>query len=274
MAEGVRPWLWPRWDLTMIARAALLACGLAAFSGEAMGAEIACWLDRGVLVAPATAAGVSGDFIIDTGADHSAIHNTRAQAAGLEGDSLAGEVRLAGARVAGRDLAVEDLDARTWAFPTPIAGVIGADILRGFVVELDTSPCRLTLAAADALPPAPGVSLTMAWRGAVPVVSAAVSDGPAARAVALIPATGLDAAVRLSPAVATVPGGEPKALAPYEAGRAELRALSLGDALFEHLKAGLTAGQAAADGSVGLGVLGRWRLRFDFPAGRLHLIRE
>lgn len=272
MAEGVRPWLWPRWDLTMIARAALLACGLAAFSGEAMGAEIACWLDRGVLVAPATAAGVSGDFIIDTGADHSAIHNTRAQAAGVEGDSLAGEVRLAGARVAGRDLAVEDLDARTWAFPTPIAGVIGADILRGFVVELDTSPCRLTLATAGALPRASGASLPIRWRDDVPVVTGALSDGPRARTVALIPATGLDAAARLSPTIASVPGADAKLLTPYEGGRAELRALSLGGALFEHLRVGLSDEEATSDGAVGLEVLGRWRLRFDFPAGRLHLI--
>jgi hypothetical protein len=258
----------------MNARAALLACGLAAFSGEAMGAEIACWLDRGVLVAPAAAAGVSGDFIIDTGADHSSVHNTRAQAMGADGETLVGEVRLAGARLANRDLAIEDLDARTWAFPTPIAGVIGADILQGFVVELDTTPCRLTLAAAGALPRAQGPALPMIWRDAVPRVMGAISDGPTARTVALVPATGLDAAVRLSPAVATVPGGEPKSLAPYEAGRAELRALSLGGELFEHLKAGLTPEDAPADAAVGLEVLGRWRLRFDFPAGRLHLISE
>lgn len=258
----------------MIARAAMLAWGLVAWSGEGRAAEIACWLDRGVLVAPATAAGVSGDFIIDTGADHSAIHNTRAQAAGVEGESLTGEVSLAGARVAALDLAVEDLDARTWAFPTPIAGVIGADVLRGFVLELDTSPCRMTLAAAGVLPRLRGSGLSMSWQGAVPVVAGAVSDGPVARRVALIPATGLDAAIRLSPSIAAVPGAEAKRLQPYEEGRAELRALSLGGALFEQLRAGLNDGQTIADGAVGLEVLGLWRLRFDFPAGRLHLISE
>ncbi|MDP2214404.1 aspartyl protease family protein [Phenylobacterium sp.] len=256
----------------MIARAALLACGLAAWSGGARAAEIACWLDRGVLVAPATAAGVSGDFIIDTGADHSAIHNTRAQAAGHEGEAMWGEVSLAGARVAAQDLAVEDLDARTWAFPTPIAGVIGADILRGFVVELDTSPCRLTLALAGALPRPAGPGVPISWMGATPVVSVAISDGPTARTAALTPATGLDAGVRLSPAIAAVPGAEAKTLSPYEDGRAELRALSLGGALFEHLRAGLSDEAATSDGAVGLEVLGRWRLRFDFPGGRLHLI--
>lgn len=258
----------------MVARAALLACGLAAWSGEALGAEIACWLDRGVLVAPATAAGVSGDFIIDTGTKHSVVHNTRAQAAGIEGDSLAGEVRLAGIQVAERDLAIEDLDARTWAFPTPIAGVIGADILRDFVVELDTTPCRLTLASAGVLPSPGGASLPISWRGPLPVVPGALSDGPTARAVGLIPATGLDAAVRLSPALAVVPGGDPTAMAPYGQGRAELRALSLGDVLFENLQAGLSDGQVDAEGAVGLQVLGRWRLRFDFPAGRLHLVEQ
>lgn len=274
MAEGVRPWLWPRWNLTMIARAALLACGLTAWSGEALGAEIACWLDRGVLVAPATAAGVSGDFIIDTGADHSAIHNTRAQAAGHTEAQLSGEVRLAGASLAQRDLAVEDLDARTWAFPTPIAGVIGADILRAYVVELETTPCRLTLAASGVLPPAHGAAAAISWRGATPVVAAAVSDGPRARAVALTPATGLDAAVRLSPTIVSAPEATAKALAPFKDGRAELRALSLGGALFETLQAGLSEGTQAADGAVGLEVLGRWRLRFDFPASRLHLMNR
>ncbi len=258
----------------MVARAALLACGLAAWSGGALGAEIACWLDRGVLVAPATAAGVSGDFIIDTGAGHSSIHDTRARAAGAEGEVLVGEVRLAGARVAERDLAVEDLDARTRAFPTPIAGVIGADILKDFVVELDTTPCRLTLASPGALARPVGSDVPISWRGALPVVAGALSDGPTARALALIPATGLDAAVRLSPAIATVPGADPRAMAPFGEGRAELRALSLGDTLFEHLQAGLSDGQADADGAVGLQVLGRWRLRFDFPAGRLHLADE
>ena len=258
----------------MVARAALLACGLAAWSGEALSAEIGCWLDRGVLVAPATAAGVSGDFIIDTGADHSSFHNTRAQAAGVEGDSMAGEVRLAGARVAERELAIEDLDARTWAFPTPIAGVIGADILRDFVVELDTSPCRLTLASAGDLPRPVGSSLPISWHDALPVVPGALSDGPTARIVTLVPATGLDTAVRLSPALAAVPGGDAKAMSPYGQGGAELRALSLGNRLFEDLQVGLSDGQTKADGSVGLQVLGRWRLRFDFPAGRLHLAEK
>ncbi|MDZ4320184.1 MAG: hypothetical protein U1A07_15315, partial [Phenylobacterium sp.] len=61
---------------------------------------------------------------------------------------------------------------------------------------------------------------------------------------------------------------------PYEAGRAELRALSLGAELFEHLRVGLNDEATTSDGAVGLEVLGRWRLRFDFPAGRLHLISE
>ena len=92
--------------------------------------------------------------------------------------------------------------------------------------------------------------------------------------MALIPATGLDAPARLSPAIAKVPGADPKAMAAYGEGRAELRALSLGNTLFEDLQAGLSDGQAGADGAVGLQVLGRWRLRFDFPSGRLHLAEE
>lgn len=254
-------------------RAAAVIFSIASAGSQAQAAEIACWLDHGVLVAPAQAAGMAGDFIIDTGAAQSSVHNTRAQGAGFEGERLSGEVRLAGARLDGRDLAIEDLDARTWAFPTPIAGVIGADILRGFVVEVGTTPCRLTLSpAAQGVTVPGGQAVPLVWRGGVPLVLAAVSDGPRALQVELTPSTGLDAPVRLSPAHADAPGAEPKVLAPYEAGRATLRALSLGGTLFENLPAGLTAPTAAADGAIGLAVLGRWRLRFDFPAGRLHLI--
>lgn len=256
----------------MMVRTAALVCGLTAACSPVAAAEIACWLDRGVLVAPAVAAGVAGDFIIDTGANHSVLHNTRAQAAGHEGAGLTGDVNLAGAVMAGRDLTIEDLDARTRAFPTPIAGVIGADILRDYVVELSTTPCRLNLASPGTLSTAPGRSLPITWLGATPVVSAAVSDGPTARVVALSPATGLDTAVRLSPAVASAPGADTLALAPHGATRADLRALSLGEVLFERVPTGLSDGQSQADGAIGLMVLRRWRLRFDFPAQRLYLI--
>ena len=89
----------------------------------------------------------------------------------------------------------------------------------------------------------------------------------------MTPSTGLDAAVRLSRSVAEVPGAaEPGKLGPYGPVRAELRALSFAGALFENLPAGLLyEDDTARLGAVGPSVLARWRLRFDFPAGRLEL---
>lgn len=256
----------------MMIRAATFASALAA-AGPALAGEIACWRDQGVLVAAASVAEVAGDFIIDTGAPVSQLHNTRAQSAGLEGEQVQGAVRLAGLQAPQVPLAVVDLDARTRAFPTPIAGVIGADVLRDFVLEVSPGDCRLSLSPGGRRAPFPGaVSLALVWRDGAPVIPAAVSDGPRARTVSLTPATGLDAPLRLAARLAAVPGGEAATLAPYGGGRAELRALSLGGEIFEGLPAGLADETAATDGAVGLSVLGRWRLRFDFPAGRLDLI--
>ena len=128
----------------MSARLIAAASALCFASEAAVAAEVPCWLDQGVLVAPAQVAGLAGDFIIDTGAVRSALHNTRAQSAGIDGERTNGAVRLAGHATPPQDLAIVDLDAQTWDFPTPIAGVIGTDVLSGFVLEVETAPCRLT----------------------------------------------------------------------------------------------------------------------------------
>ena len=100
-----------------------------------------------------------------------------------------------------------------------------------------------------------------------------MADDRSALAGPMTPATGPDAAVRLSPSAAAGSGAaEPGKLGPYGSARAELRALSFAGVLFERLPAGLLAeGDAARLGAVGPAVLARWRLRFDFPAGRLEL---
>jgi len=257
----------------MSARLIAAASALCLVSEAAVAAEVPCWLDQGVLVAPAQMAGLAGDFIIDTGAVRSALHNTRAQSAGIDGERTTGAVRLAGHATPAQELAIVDLDAQTWDFPTPIAGVIGTDVLSGFVLELETAPCRLTLSRPTTAPQprTRGISLALSRSAQAQTIRVGVSDGARARYLDLIPATGLDAAVRLSPGLAHVPGGDPKALGPDEAGRASLRALSLGQTLFENVPTGLTAGDARQDGAVGLAILGRWRMRLDFPNQRLEL---
>ena len=257
----------------MSARLIAAASALCLVSEAAVAAEVPCWLDQGVLVAPAQVAGLAGDYIIDTGAVRSALHNTRAQSAGIDGERTSGAVRLAGHATPPQNLAIVDLDAQTWDFPTPIAGVIGTDVLSGFVLEVETAPCRLTLSrpARAQHPQARGLSLALSSSARAPTIRVGVSDGVEARYLDLIPSTGLDAAVRLSPSLAHVPGGDPKALGPDEAGRARLRALSLGQTLFENVPTGLAAADAPQDGAVGLAILGRWRMRFDFPNQRLEL---
>ena len=111
----------------------------------ARAAASGCWFERGVVVVPAAVAGIAGDYILDTGSATTQIHETRAQMAGITEATLSGEVRLAGMRWPDRPVQVVDLDARTYAFPTPIAGVIGADMLSGYVVDLAVSPCRVAI---------------------------------------------------------------------------------------------------------------------------------
>ncbi|HEY9235572.1 MAG TPA: aspartyl protease family protein, partial [Phenylobacterium sp.] len=136
--------------LSALAFAVVAAQGLAS---SARAGEVACWYEQGVLIAPASVAGVAGDYILDTGSPATQLHETMAQGAGIAQTSLAGEVRLAGLTLPARPLAVANLDSRTWLFPTPIAGVIGADILGDYVVDVSFAPCRVSIRPAREAPP-------------------------------------------------------------------------------------------------------------------------
>lgn len=253
-----------------LASSALLA--VLASAGEAAAGETTCWYEQGVVVASASIDGLAGDYILDTGAPTTLLHETKAQGAGLTGTALRGPVRIAGLSWPDRPFSVVDLDARTWAFPTPIAGVIGADLLSGFVVDVSFEPCRIAIyprgeapafLAETSLPLKPGVGVAIA--------RAAASDGPRSLAGDFVIATGADTAMRLGADLATVPGAaKPQELLPYGEGRAKLRAASFGARLFENLDGGLVQGEPAA-GVIGGPLLARWRLRFDFPRGRLLL---
>jgi hypothetical protein len=249
-----------------------LALCLALIPAMGAAAPLACWYEHGVIVVPANVAGAAGDYILDTGAPRTELHDTRARGMGLSGDATQGEVDIGGFSFPDRSLAIVSQDARTYAFPTPIAGVIGADVLKAVIVEVDFRPCHVELYAP---PDDPALKMRsqaqdLHWTAGRPVIWAALSDGATARRILVAPSTGLDAAVRLAPG--EVAGmAEPESLAPYEAGRAALRAFSLGGVLFENLKAGLGGDEVSA---VGPGALERWRLRFDFPAGRLLLITD
>jgi len=263
---------------TPVPRPALaLAAVVALLPAAARAGEAPCWFEQGVVVVPAVVAGVAGDYILDTGAPATLLDETRAQGAGFEASALQGEVRVAGLRLPDRPILVADLDARTAAFPTPIAGVIGADVLAGRILDIDFAPCRIALNAEGRSPRfhADG-SLPFRLDRGTPVIAAAVADGPRALSGGFVASTGADAPVRLDGSVASVPGApKPERLAPFGPGRASLRALSVGGILFENLKGGLSpASEGATLGVIGAQVLAHWTVRFDFVGAQLLLAKK
>src|SRR5258706_650024 len=169
--------------------------------------------------------GVSGDFILDTATPHTQLADSQAQTAGFSETALTGSVRLAGLTLHRRPVAVASLDLRTGALPTPVAGVIGADVLRDYVLDVSFAPCRVTLRRpAQAGRFAARASLPLSWIAGRPTARAAVADGPRAFAGGFAIATGADTAVRLSDALAASPrAAKPKELYPYGILRPRLR---------------------------------------------------
>lgn len=272
--------------LTLLAAsAALLAASAPARAGEAV-----CWFEGGVVVAPAEVAGIAGDFILDTGAPRTLLHETKAQAEGIEATELSGDVRLAGLSLAARTVGVADLDVRTWNLPTAVVGVIGADVLRDFVVDVSFRPCRVRLSRPGEAPRFRAArALPLAWDGGRPTAPAQVSDGERTLRGPFVLATGANVAVRLADDLAAVPaarppdgppdgppngppdGGAARELQPDGRWLAELGALRFAGRTDRRLGAGLMPPDGDVAGVIGGPALSRFRLRFDFPAGRLEV---
>ena len=233
----------PAWSLAL----ASLLIGLAAGGAEA--GESVCWIQNGVLLVPAVAAGVNGVFILDTGAAHSQLDATQASEVDIADPAVTADVRLANRRFSAVSMQVVALDDRTRAFPTPISGVLGADVLAGQVLAVRPSPCRLSLT-----PSRPGLrrGLPVTLRNGAPFIQAGVSDG-------MHTATGAFRIDTGSPAGAAIAGG------PVTAPNHRLRALSFGGQLFEDVTAlsGAEAGDGAS-GTLGEPIWSRFILRLDF----------
>lgn len=254
-----------------------LAIALAAAPAAAQAGESACWFEGGVVVVPAEVMGVAGDYVLDTGAPHTELAQTQAQAAGFGETVLTGPVRIADLEVPTQSVAVANLDRRLYALPTPVAGVIGADLLKAYVVDVRFAPCRVGIYAPGHAPRfGRAQSLPLTWVGERPTAQAAASDGPRSRAGAFTLSTGADTPIRLSDAAADAPGAKDRqALYPYGRQRPTLRAFSFAGQLTENAPSGLlAAGEAAGLGELGAPALASWRLRFDFPAGRLLLAKK
>lgn len=233
--------------------------------------ETACWFENGAVVMPAEIGGVAGDWLLDPSAPHTQLHDTRARMEGLP-ESFIATVRLAGASLSGVQVTVADLDGRAPGFATPIAGVIGSDVLGRFVVDLDFAPCRVSLSDGPDRRPGRGARLLRLTQFAgVPTLTAAISDDRHARRGQFALDFSSRAAVRLTSAtfrpVSKAAGAAPRGVAP---GR--LRALSLDGDLYEEQTAALAPElDPALAGALGTDLWSRWRVRLDIRGGRLLL---
>jgi hypothetical protein len=252
---------------------AVLVAGASLAAGSALAGTEACWFENNVIVVGAEVMGVPGDYILDTATPHTILADSQAQTAGYVETALNGPVRFAGVTIPNRPVQVLAIDLRTGALPTPIAGVIGADVLRGFVLDVSFRPCRVTLSPKARTRFPAKVTLPMDWVADRPVVRVAVADGPRAFSGAFTPGIGADTAIRLSDALAAAPGApKPKEVYPFGVAFPRLRALSFAGRLTENLPAGLMkAEDPALAGQIGTQLLAHYRLRFNFPAGKLLL---
>lgn len=247
-----------------------LALVLALAAGPAHAAEVACRFEAGVITVPAQVAGIAGDFILDTGAAQTALHETKAQAEGIAATALTGDVGLAGMVVRAAPLSVQDLDYRSWNLPTPTAGVIGADVLKGFVVDVSYAPCRVRLSARGKAPRFAGRSLALGWDRGRPTVEAAVSDDAQRLSGRFVVSTGANAPVRVADDLARAPGAlRPQEFYPDGVWLARLAQVEFGGAVGRDVGAGLMKPEGDVVGLLGGAILSHFRLRFDFPAGKL-----
>ena len=243
---------------------------LALAAGRALAGEVACRFEAGVVVIPASLAGIAGDYILDTGTLRTTLHDTRANAEGLTGSEATGAVRMAGLTLAARPLAIADLDVRTWNLPTPVAGVIGADVLQDLVVDLTFQPCRVRLAQPTQAAAFRGTELPASWTDGRAQVQAVISDGARQLTGPFILATGANAPIRIADDLAAVPGaGRPSELYPQGVWLARLPSLTLAGRTFTDVGSGLLPPEGDTAGVIGGPVLANFRLRFDFPARRL-----
>ncbi|HEX7886335.1 MAG TPA: hypothetical protein VF474_10195 [Phenylobacterium sp.] len=241
---------------------------LAATSARA--GEAACRFERGVITVPAAVAGIAGDYIVDTGAAQTAIHETKAQAEAIVATDLTGDVTIAGVTVKALPLQVADLDVRTWNLPTPVVGVIGADALKGFVVDVAYAPCRLRLSRPGQAPRFVGRALDLGWDLGRPTAKASVSDDAHQISGRFVIATGANAPMRLADDLAATPGAtQSNALYPDGVWFARLAQVEFAGARGRDVAAGLMKPEGDVVGVVGGPVLAHFRLRFDFPADRL-----
>lgn len=235
-------------------------------AGTARAGETACWFENGAVIAPAVIANMAGDYVIDLSAPRTLLHETKAQMEGITEPEPTLSVEVAGLKAPAVSVKVADLDARSAGFMTPIAGVIGMDVLAGHGVEIDFAHCRLRIdqpwrARRQVVLPVEVVD-------GLPTLQAAVSDGPTALRGAFAIDTASLAMARLSTRGATATGKLDPA-ARHQA-PARLRALSIGGVLAQNVPATLADDlPEGVSGTLGVGLWAHHRLHLAADARTL-----
>ena len=253
------------------AAAVLATLSLAAAAPPALAGETPCWVDKGAVVVSAALGDISGDFLLDLSAPKSVLHVDRALMSGIETPTRAATLTVAGERIPA-SFAVASLDARSLGLPTTINGLIGADVLAGYVIDLRLSPCRLALWRRHAPPIGPAQTLPVEMVAGVPTITASISDGRTGLEGRFGVDTG-SAGVRIAAGAARL-SRTPKGIdaASRQRPPARLAALGLGGDVLRNTPAGLaTDAPAGVLGDIGDDVWARYDLRLDLRAGRLQL---
>lgn len=228
--------------------------------------ETDCWFENGAVVAPAVIGVMAGDYVIDLSAPRTLLHDTKAQMEGILEPEITTSVQVAGLRASAVAVKVANLDARGAGFVTPIAGVIGMDVLAGHSVEIDFSRCRLRIDRPWR--PKRQVVFPVSMIDGLPTIAAGVSDGPRAFYGVFAIDTASKAMTRLSTRDASATGKLNPA-ARHKA-PARLRALSIGGVLAENVPATLAEDlPEGISGTLGTGLWARHRLRLDAEARTL-----
>jgi hypothetical protein len=258
-----------KWPASLRVAATLVAGTLTA--GSARSGEMGCWFENGALVVPAAFGDIAGDFILDASAPTSQLHVTRAQSAGIETDRARADLEVAGQRIGGFAMAVADLDARSKGFTTNIAGVLGADALKPFVVDIDFAPCRVRFSRRAPAALAGPVRLRVRTIEGVPTVAAAISDGVTS-AKGWFAIDTASAGTRIARASLSRPPPAGVDPASRQDPPARLRAISLAGRLFEQSPSGLSP-DASRDlaGSIGGAVWSRLHMRLMLRRGWLEV---
>ena len=246
----------------------LMSIAVSLAAGQARAGETACWFENGAVVVSAAFGDIAGDFILDLSAPRSQLHDTAAQSHGVETDSARRDLILAGETLHDFEMPVIDLDARSAAFVTSINGVLGADALAPFVIDIRFSPCVVTLYRRTPGRAAGSIRLKVRQVAGAPAMAAAISDGMESRQGWFAIDTG-SLGTRI--AGASLSRTPPKGADPASPS-VRLRALSLGGRLFEQPPAGLMKdAPAGLDGAIGNAIWSRYRLRLDIRGGWLDL---